>query len=304
MFSVSFIILAVYVFLASKKINFLNIKPVFRAEKIKEIFTYCGATWLGYLGGVLFTQLDKIIVGKVSNEQIVGVYAAIISITSYISSIATVGLQPIIPKLTQLWVGIKEKRKEFVEEYKLAYQFNTFIVIFMSLFLLVAFKPLLTLVMKIDINVYPEAVLGFQLAIIIYALNSLSVPGFYTLMAIKKTKHLGKWQITGAVFALLSIYFLGKEYGLYGVILGNFGLIITVIFNNITSRIVTENSFRWVRFIYQPLLIFLFVIVLKFIFNNIYLDVLITIIALGLLVAWFLNQHKEIYLKIKKIIGK
>lgn len=304
MFSVSLIILIVYVYLAFKQINFLSIRPVFGVKKIKEVFVYCGATWLGYLGGVLFTQLDKIIVGKVSNEQVVGVYAAIISITSYISSIATVGLQPIIPKLTQLWVEIREKKKEFVREYKLAYQFNTFIIIFMSIVLMVTFKPLLTQVMNIDINIYPQALLGFQLAIIIYALNSLSVPGFYTLMAIKKTKYLGKWQITGALIALIGIYFLGNKYGLYGVILGNLGLIITVIFNNITSKVITESSFKWIKFIYKPLLIFLIVIVCKFILNNVYFDILISAISLVALTVWFLNEHKEIYSKIKKIIIK
>jgi O-antigen/teichoic acid export membrane protein len=304
MLGVSIITFIIYMYIASKKINLLSIKPVFELDKVKEILNYSGATWLGYLGGVLFTQLDKIIVGKVSNTEIVGIYAAIISITSYISSIATVGLQPIIPKLSELWVSFESKKNEFISEYKLANQFNTFIVLFISIALLLFVKPLLTKIMDIDIELYSEAVFGFQLAIIIYAFNSLSVPGFYGLMAIKKTKHLGKWQIIGAFIALLLIYVLGKRYGLYGVIIGNVGLLITVIFNFIVSKTLSSNIFSWLIFIYKALILFCLTIIGIIFFNNIYIRVIITIVSLFTLTFWFFSENKNIWLKIKSIIIK
>lgn len=304
MLIVSVIVLLIYIYLASRKINFMKIKIVFNLEKLKEILYYSLSTWLAYLGGVLFAQLDKIIVGKVCSPEVVGIYAAIISITSYISSIATVGLQPIIPKLTELWLSFSKKKALFLSEYKLANQFNVYIIVLMSLVLLLFHEFLLTNIMNIDLESYPQAKLGFQMAIIIYAFNSLSVPGFYTLMAIKKTKYLGRWQIVGALLALFLIYFLGKEFVLYGVVLGNLGLLLTLLFNFIVSNVLMSKRFVWLNYIYKPVLIFIVSIILIMYTTNIYIKILEVLLSLSLLSVWFFSENEYILNYIVKYLSK
>lgn len=302
MLFISILTLSIYVFFSFRKINFLKLKPQINIKKINEIFNYSGTTWLGYLGGVIFTQMDKIIVGKVSDIEVVGIYSAIISITSYISSISTVGLQPIIPRLTELWIDFKKKKSHFVNEYKIAHQFNAFLVFFASVFLLFAFRPLLIEVMKVDIVKYPKSVLAFQIAIIIYAFNALSVPGFYSLMAMKKTKHLGIWQILGALVALCLIYFLGLKYGLLGVIFGNIGLLLAVMFNFITSKAIFNNYMEWIYYICKPLLIFLFAAIIFIWFEGSLVSYLLLTTGMIMIVLWFFKENKTIWHKIKKLV--
>ncbi|WP_054852280.1 oligosaccharide flippase family protein [Olleya sp. ITB9] len=304
MFSISILTLLTYIYLASKKLNIFKIKPKFDYQTTKNIISYSGTTWVGYFGSVIFTQFDKIIIGKITTPEILGIYAAIISITSYISSIATVGLQPIIPRLTELWTKVKTKKEEFVNEYKHAIQFNTFLIFFASLLMLIIYKVLLENIMNINLDIYPDSILAFKLAIFIYAFNSLSIPGFYTLMAIKKTKYIGIWQLTGSFLALFSIYLFGQSYGLYGVIIGNIGLIITLMFNIITAKIIVKKPFEWFKYIFKPILIFSITISLILMVNNVYLNSLFALIAIVLLVIWYFNQQPELLIIISNVIKK
>lgn len=304
MFVVSLFTLIFYMFLASKKLNIFKIKFLFDLEKAKDILLYSATTWVGYLGTVLFTQFDKIIIGKVTTPEVLGIYAAIISIISYISSIATVGLQPIIPKLTELWSLFNEKKEEFIFEFKHAHQFNALLIFVSSLGLLITHKVILNNVMDIDLNKYPQAGLAFKLAILIYALNALSVPGFYSLMAIKKTKYISVWQTLGAALALSSIYVLGKEFGLMGVIIGNLGLIITWRFNFISSKISLKNRYIWFHYIYKPLVMFVGVCIIFINLNNMYINIFISIISIILLTRWYLLANPETLNLIKRFIKK
>ncbi|MFQ3238378.1 MAG: O-antigen/teichoic acid export membrane protein [Olleya marilimosa] len=304
MFLISILTLITYIYLASKKLNIFKIKPHFDYQTTKTIISYSGTTWVGYFGSVIFTQFDKIIIGKITTPEILGIYAAIISITSYISSIATVGLQPIIPKLTEYWTKVKTHRDEFVKEYKHAIQFNTFLIFFASLLMLIVYRVLLKDIMDINLEVYPDSILAFQLAIVIYAFNSLSIPGFYTLMAIKKTKHIGLWQLLGSFLALYCIYLLGQSFGLYGIIIGNIGLVITSMFNFITAKVIVKNPFEWLKYIYKPILIFNFTISLILLVNNVYLDAIFAFIASVILVIWYLKQQPELLNIITNVINK
>ncbi len=165
MLVISIITLIIYVFMVSKKINILEIRPKFEQDTTKTILSYSGTTWLGYFGGIIFTQRDKIVIARVSSPEVVGIYAAIIALTSYISSIATVGLQPVIPRLTTLWLDFKDRKIAFIKEYKLANQFNVFIIVSISVLMLLISKIILEEIMKIDIVLFPDAIFGFQLAI-------------------------------------------------------------------------------------------------------------------------------------------
>jgi O-antigen/teichoic acid export membrane protein len=97
---------------------------------------------------------------------------------------------------------------------------------------------------------------------------------------------------------------LGQSFGLYGVIIGNIGLVITSMFNFITAKVIVKNPFEWLKYIYKPILIFNFTISLILLVNNVYLDAIFAFIASVILVIWYLKQQPELLNIITNVINK
>ncbi len=233
------------------------IKPSFNKSIVREVLTYCGNTWLGFSGNILFGQMDKIVLGWVCDPKIVGIYAAIVGISTYINSIATVGLQPLITKMSELSAKMIENMQSIQKKFEESLMFNALLIFFLGLASFPILALLLEGVMKIDIDDPTKPLLAFKLAIVIYCVNSLYVPGFYTLMAFKETKHLGIIQLLAALTSLGLIYLLSAQYGLLGGIIANIGFIISWSLNSLASHRIYNNPFWWVKKIIPFLSVFL-----------------------------------------------
>lgn len=292
MFLTSILITLTYIVFVSKKINFFKLQPIFNLQKAKEMCVFSLNTWASYIGQVLFSQFDKIIIGRVCAPEILGAYAAIVSITAYISSIASVGLQPIIPKLTKFWASFHTDKSEFAQEYKSAMQFNAFLVFSVALLFCLFSAPILT-TMGIDQTAFQSTLFSFKLAAIIYAMNALSVPGFYALIATKQTGPLFKWQTIGSIIALYFIYLLSQRYGLIGAMIGNTGLLVTLKFNFIATNITQTNTYSWLLIMSKQFLLFSISAALILISSSTLVSAVTTLFSLGLLSFWFLKSNQE-----------
>lgn len=254
-----------YAILAMKKLK--KFVWVFDKELFKDLVYYSFNTWLGYAGNVLFNQFDKIILGLISTPYILGAYAAIISITTYINSLATVGLQPLIPKIAKLFPQFNLNKNKIFSVFKFSLQFNTVLVFCLGLLMMPFLDYILYNIMDIEKNSI-DLSLYFFMAIVIYSLNSLYVPGFYALLAIKESKIVGRIQLLSAIFSLFLVYILGNSFGIMGAIIGNIGFILSYYFNFKMSIKLKSNTFEWLKSIWPYLIVY---IVTIFIYT-LYLD--------------------------------
>ena len=237
-------------------------RPTFSKRIMKEVGVYCGNTWLGFSGNILFGQMDKIVLGWVCDPKIVGIYAAIVGIATYINSIATVGLQPLITKMSELSAAFQENLSVIQKKFEESLMFNTLLIFFLGLASFPVLSFLLETVMRIQIEDPTNPLLAFKLAIIIYCVNSLYVPGFYTLMAFKETKYLGVVQLLAALTSLMLIYTVSEHYGLLGAIVANIGFIVSWSLNSMVSKKLYGKLFWWIKKIVVFLLVFLLITML------------------------------------------
>ena len=251
------IALLFYVILAMKKLK--KFIWIFDKESFKEVVYYSLNTWLGYAGNVLFNQFDKIILGLISTPYILGAYAAIISITTYINSLATVGLQPLIPVIAKLFPQFNLNKNKIFSVFKFSLQFNTVLVFCLGLLMMPFLDYILYNIMDIERNNI-NLPLYFFMAIVIYSLNSLYVPGFYTLLAIKESKIVGTIQLFSAIFSLFLVYILGVNFGIMGAIMGNIGFILSYYFNFKMSEKLKSNAFEWINSIGSYLITYIITI--------------------------------------------
>lgn len=256
-----FITLLFYVFLTVKKLKIFI--WIYNKSIFKEVVYYSFNTWLGYAGNVLFNQFDKIILGLITTPYVLGAYAAIISITTYINSLATVGLQPLIPKVAKLFPQFYLNKNKIYRVFKFSLQFNTILVFCLGLFMMPFLDYILYDIMDIEKNNI-NLPLYFFIAIVIYSLNSLYVPGFYTLLAIKESKIVGRVQLFSAIFSLFFVFILGSSFGIMGAIIGNIGFMLSHYFNFYMSKKLKNNSFEWLKSIWIYLIVYVIIILIYF----------------------------------------
>jgi O-antigen/teichoic acid export membrane protein len=280
-----------YIILALKYVKYKDYKWVFNKVSFKEVANFSLNTWLGYAGNVLFNQMDKIIVGLIGTPYMLGAYAAIISITTYINSLATVGLQPLITQIAKLYPSFDNNKEKIYKHYGFSLEFNTALVFCLGLVMMPFLDYILYVILDIEKNEL-NLPLYFFIAIVVYSLNSLYVPGFYSLLAIEKSKIVGRIQLLSAIFALFLVYLFGNKFGLLGAILGNIGFLISYYFNFKMSDILKSNFLEWIKHINVYLGIY-FVILLLYVPNldSFFLKATLSIVGISSLLLIFYKRN-------------
>lgn len=280
-----------YIRFALYYVKFKNYRWIYSKESFKEVTNFSLNTWLGYAGNVLFNQMDKIILGLIGTPYILGAYAAIISITTYINSLATVGLQPLIPQVAKLYPKLEKNKVEIFKIFSFSLEFNTAFVFSLGLLMMPFLSYILYGIMDIEKNAV-DLPFYFFIAIVIYSLNSLYVPGFYSLMAIKESRTVGRIQFLSAVVALFMVYILGNKYGLLGAIIGNGGFIISYYFNFKMSHVLKSNYLKWINTIIVYIAIYIIVVFFySLYFDNLIIKLILTFTGILTFLVLFFKRN-------------
>lgn len=187
--------------------------------RFKEVAGYSVLTWLTNLGGVMFGQFDRIIVGSILGPSILGVYAAITSIVVQINVFSSLPVQPILPLMSAAHAKNNVNSLYMQATVKKAFTVNVLVVV-AACFSLLVLAPLVISLMLPDAN-NSQTLFAFSCAVIIYSLYSLNAVGYYILFAIKAVRVNFAINILSGGSALLLIGILASHFGLSGAILGN-----------------------------------------------------------------------------------
>jgi O-antigen/teichoic acid export membrane protein len=251
-------------------------------------------TWLTTLGSALFSQCDRLIVGSILDTRILGIYAAITSITAQINTFSSLPIQPLLPRLSQLIAKQNSEPSQLKEQVKQALLVNGIVALGLGGTLLTLAPFIIKIIIPTGAN--NEYLFAFRLATIIYSLYSMNGVGYYILFSINAVNISLIIQLFSGGFSLLFIGFASYFFGLTGAIIGNAGYLIVWLLNIRAMRKLNIPSIVWIKWIKFLLVWFLIVSIISLVFPipSFYLNIFVLILQTAILLIQSM-QRTSIY---------
>lgn len=295
-----------HIWVVRKLLDGKNIHPFWNIKKAITIARYSLITWLTILGTVIFTKGDRLIIASLLGSRSVGIYSAIVDVTSVINSFSALPIQPIISNFSYFLTHHDTHKNTLQQQLKQAIQINAIVAFSLGAALL-TFTPLL-IQLIIQITVTDENVFNFQLATIIYAFYSLNAVGYFVLFAVNAVKLSMLNILASSILALLLISIGANTFGLAGAFVGNSGYLMTLFLPVFAIKKMNMSHlilFKWLKI---PILFFLFVIISNIVLPKIigwyyyqFIGIFILAITCTMMFFWFITDNK---INIKYIVQK
>jgi O-antigen/teichoic acid export membrane protein len=258
-----------------------------------EIFRYSLTIWLSAIGGVMFSQIDKVIVGAVLGTSQLGIYAAVTNITNQINVLSSLPVQPMIPALSALAARDEFEPIEVEERVKQAFILNSLFALGIGNVLLIVAPFLLKLLLGYTPN--SDIILGFRVVILIYALFSLNAVGCYLCISLNAARTCTIVQIVSGLVALALIWLGASQFGLLGAMFGNIGFMMTWLMNIHGLKIIKIQKRKWLQWLLVPLLITGSIFIISTIdLNNLAIELPIIILLTTGFLCWYVFQQMSI----------
>lgn len=256
-----------------------------------DFWRYGFQVWLTNVGGTLFLQGDRVIVGALLGARSLGIYAAITTIAAQINALSAVPVQPLMPVLGKLWVDRTANLARIRERIAQALRLNALGALGLG-GALFGLGPLLMPYLLPD-TADAASLTELRMVVTIYALFSLNAVGYYVLFAARAVRVSMIVQGVSAAAALILVALGAMAYGLPGAVAGNAGYLGIAVLTIRAMRyagIPAEDWLGWLRF---PLLWFAAIIPLNLLVaRSPALSVLLVIVQSCVLVGWFLVQER------------
>ena len=269
------------------------------------IFRYSMMSWLTAMGGVLFSQMDKVIVGAALGASELGIYAAVTNVTNQINVLSALPVQPMMPALSALAASDDFDPVLVEERVKQAYLVNSLFALGIGSILLTVAPFLLKLLLGTEPSV--TVLLAFRVAVLAYSLYSVNAVGFYLCLGLNAARTCMTIQVAGSLLALGLIWAGTNQFGLLGAMLGNMGFSITWLMNVYGCRLLKIHGYKWLQWLGVPLLLTgaIFLVVTVGGDDPIVKLLVMTLLTLGLLGCYLLHQFanlKSIYTKLESSV--
>jgi O-antigen/teichoic acid export membrane protein len=246
----SILILASHIWVVRSLLRNTSIRVAWVKEKASEVGKYSSMVWLSSLGGVLFSRVDRLIVGNILGTHVLGVYAAITDITSQINGLSALPVQPLVPLLGQFSKDDYNQLENLKKQIKKAVEINTFVALGLGGSLVALAPFLLKIILPNELNI--EYVAIFQIATMIYSLYSLNAVGYYILFGIKAVTAAASIQLTVGLGSLFLIAFGSYHFGLVGAVMGNSFYLFVYGLTFISMRHLNISNILWIKWIWLP----------------------------------------------------
>jgi O-antigen/teichoic acid export membrane protein len=169
---------------------------------VSELFHFGKWMTLQNIAGALFGSLDKLIVGSLLGNKVVGIYNVLLSITQLIHYVPANILTFILPKVA------KNPEALTISLLKKIFTITTLVSSIIAV-LIFMFKQVIFLKFHIDSH---YGVL-FNWLIISYVLLSLNIPSFFIALGMNLIRAVSAQCIIGSVLGILSLLVTVSKYG-------------------------------------------------------------------------------------------
>lgn len=220
------------------------------AAHIRELGGYTWWTFVTTMGTAIFSQADRLVVGRMLGLTAEGMYAAITAVTSQINSISAMPVQPLLAEVGRL------QRDEVYALPRLRNALRTNVFVALSLgIVLFAFANRVLRLIAPGISA-DEFVSAFRAAVVIYALYSLNATGYFLCLGFKATRATATVVFGGAMLSIGLIALGAGALGIFGAVLGNSGYQLAWILTWIGMTRAHVSITTWGGWIARPLLVF------------------------------------------------
>lgn len=288
----SLVILFGHILVVKTLVDGIRLKPIWDFEKGLQIAYHSLKTWLICLGSVAFGRGDRLIVGSFLGSESIGIYAVITEATSAMSSFSSLPVQPIVPLLSNQSANKNINRSQLKAQIKQICELNGVVTLCCASWLYI-FAPFIMNILLTN-QVTQTTIVYFRIAVLIYALSSLSAVGFYILLSVSENLCM-LLQLASGILALVLITIGAIKFGLLGAVVGNVGFILTWLMIFLGMKQLKLSIYFWLKCLLFPMLSFLICILLSFwTSSNFNLEVSIAVIHTTILVSWFLLKKKRV----------
>jgi O-antigen/teichoic acid export membrane protein len=250
----SILFFSVYTVFSFRLFRDWSVSHDWNTKKSLDVLRYSISVWLSNLGGALFSQADKVLVGYVAGTATLGVYGAITSILSQINSMSAAPVQPVLPILTDHLA--KGELAKVGLQLKKATQINCLVAVGLGSILMVGGDFLLPLILKSGSN--QETILAYRLGVVIYTFYSMNAVGYYASFAAKNVNQCMVIVLASGVLSLMLIR-VGVEYlGIVGGVMGNGGYLLSLLLVSESMKKMNMPMGQWFSWVLWPIVSFLF----------------------------------------------
>lgn len=206
-------IIRIFVLKKMYKTNYLKDKKSKLKINIVLLVKMCKESiylWLGFLGSLVYTQMDKLMLGGMLGNKAVGVYSVAVTLSQFLAIIIFPIQVSIYPKMLELY---KKNKKEYYIFYQ---KCNTLITQFYLITSILSIFVVKALFLKIYSFEYVDAISIYAVltASIFFKANGALQTGHVTIRNIAK-KTVYKTFSGLVINAILNYYFI-KKFGIIG----------------------------------------------------------------------------------------
>ncbi len=192
----------------------------------QEIFGFGFYTWVQSIGGMIFSHVDRLLVGGFLGTAAVAYYTICVQLTQPVHSFVAAAFNFLFPHIsTKHEAG---QRKGLKRVYRLAVAVNVALVVLLSLPLLVFGKAILTLWMGADFAGHSYHLLS--VLAVAFAILAMNVVPHFALLGLGKIRFVSMVNLAGGVLSFAAAAVLIPFIGMTGAAVGRlfYGPMITL----------------------------------------------------------------------------
>jgi len=175
---------ALQLFRLGQKLSFVCLLPTFRGRQVRALLTFGGFTWIQTLGSIVFSQLDRLLVGLWLGSVIVTAYSLAAQLAQPIAGATAAALHFVFPQLAHR--AAQSGVRAIARPVRRAFAWNTGIVLVQASGLLLFGRPLLESWVGKHNSALSEPLL--PALVLASSLAALSVTGAYALLALGRAR--------------------------------------------------------------------------------------------------------------------
>jgi O-antigen/teichoic acid export membrane protein len=229
----------------------LGLRPRWSGARLRTLLGQGAGGWLVALGGVLFTQGDRLVVGAVLGTAPLGVYAALTSVAFQINALSAVAVQPLLPELA---AQHERHAPSFEAKVQQSVRLNFALALGMGLGLALLAPVVVRVVLGGAAT--PEHAFALRALGVIYGVYSVTAVGYYVLQGTGRLATCAAIVLASGVATLTLIALGGRLGGLRGAVLGNAGYALTLALHLTAMSRLGIPWRRWLGWTAVPLLLF------------------------------------------------
>jgi len=218
-----FLSLVLYVFVLKYIYHIKVFKPAaFKIQKLKELFKFGGTLITGNIACMLVMPFNKVIIAKFIGLSEVTYYEIAIKISGAIRDLYVKTLEPILPKISEVYGKATESLKSVFNIRKKSIRFIVLSASPLFLLIFIFTNPILRIWLGNNFDI--EIAIALRILLIGRFINLLVVPDFFMFIGIGKVKYsVGEEWIRSIVnvLVIMIIVFLSMNVTLRGVVIIN-----------------------------------------------------------------------------------